>query len=120
ALLMATASFALCFAVWGLVAPLSPLFREQYQLSTTETGLLVAVPVLLGSVARVPLGMLADRYGGHLIFTVLLLFLPIPVALTGLTTTYGALLGVSFLLGLAGAAFAVGVPYVAQWFRPEN
>ena len=79
ALALATLAFALCFVVWGLIAPLAPTFRALYGLSGTEVGLLVAVPVLLGSLARIPLGMLADRYGGRLVFALLLVVLVAPV-----------------------------------------
>ncbi len=116
ALAVATLAFAVCFAVWGLIAPLAPLFRERYALSTTQTGVLVAVPVLLGSLARIPLGMLTDRFGGRLVFTLLLLVLAVPTVLIGLTRDYLSLLALSFLLGLAGSSFAVGVPFVAAWF----
>jgi NNP family nitrate/nitrite transporter-like MFS transporter len=120
ALILATLAFAVCFAVWGLLSPLAPLFRERYSLSATETGLLVAVPVILGSLARIPLGLLTDRYGGRTVFTVLMLFLLVPLAAAGLTSSYGSLLAVAFFLGLAGASFAVGVPFVARWFPPER
>ncbi|MBI4493012.1 MAG: NarK/NasA family nitrate transporter [Chloroflexi bacterium] len=120
ALALATIAFALCFAVWGSIAPLAPLFRDLYRLSTTQVGLLVAVPVLLGSLARIPLGMLTDRYGGRLVFTALMLVVLAPAALAGLATSYAALLAVSFFLGLAGASFAVGVPFVARWFPPAR
>lgn len=119
-LALATIAFALCFAIWGLIAPLAPLFRDLYALSATEVGLLVAVPVLLGSLARIPLGLLTDRYGGRVVFTTLLLFLLAPVALVSLTRSYGALLASSFLMGVAGASFAVGVPFVSRWFSPER
>ena len=120
ALAVATLGLALSFAVWGLISPLAPLFRDLYGLSATEVGVLVAVPVLLGSLARIPLGLLADRYGGRIVFCLVLLFLALPLALAGLTASFGALLAVSFLLGLAGALFAVGVPFVVRWFRPEQ
>lgn len=120
ALILATIAFMVCFAAWGLVAPLAATFRGLYGLSATEIGLLVAVPVLLGSVARIPLGILTDRYGGRLVFSALLLLVPIPVALAGLTNSYASLLAVSFFLGLAGASFAVGVPFVSRWFPPER
>jgi NNP family nitrate/nitrite transporter-like MFS transporter len=120
ALTLATVAFAVCFAVWGLIAPLAPLFRDLYHLSGTEVGLLVAVPVILGSIARIPLGLLTDRYGGRAVFPVLLLVACVPVALVGLSTSFTTLLGASFLLGLAGASFAVGVPFVLRWFPPER
>jgi NNP family nitrate/nitrite transporter-like MFS transporter len=120
ALAIATAGFALCFAVWALVGALAPLFADRYRLSSAEVGLLVAVPVLLGSLARVPLGVLTDRYGGRAVFSVLLLALIVPAVLAGLTDTYSGLLAVSFVLGLAGASFAVGAPFVSRWFPPES
>jgi MFS transporter, NNP family, nitrate/nitrite transporter len=120
ALTLGTLAFALCFAVWGLLAPLAPFFRERYGLSATETGVLVAVPVLLGSVARIPLGLLTDRFGGRVVFAALLLFLVIPLSMAGLTTSFGTLLLAAFFLGVAGASFAVGVPFVARWFPPER
>ncbi len=73
ALTLGTLSFALCFMVWGLVAPLAPEFRDQYGLTSTQVGFLVAVPVLLGSVARLPLGIVANRYGGRLTFSLLMI-----------------------------------------------
>jgi MFS transporter, NNP family, nitrate/nitrite transporter len=120
ALVLATLAFTMCFAAWGLIAPLAPLFRDLYGLSGTEVGLLIAVPVILGSVARIPLGLLTDRYGGRLMFPLLLLVACVPLALAGFATSYATLLGVSFLLGLAGASFAVGVPFVVRWFPPER
>jgi NNP family nitrate/nitrite transporter-like MFS transporter len=120
ALVLATLAFGVCFTVWGLVAPLAPEFRDRYGLSATEAGVLVAVPVLLGAVARVPLGLLADRYGGRAVFTALLMFLLIPLLLAGLTTSYAGLLVASFFLGVAGASFAVGVPFVSRWFPPAQ
>ncbi len=120
ALTLATLAFALCFAVWGLLSPLAPLFRGRYGLSATEVGFLVAVPVVLGSLARIPLGLLTDRYGGRLVFSALLAVVAIPAALAGLTSSFGTLVAVSFVLGLAGASFAVGVPFVARWFPPER
>jgi len=93
-----------------------PQFRETYDLSATEAGLLVAVPVLLGSLFRIPLGLLTDRYGGRTVFTALMLFLLAPVTLIGFAGSYVALLIWGFWLGMAGASFAVGIPFVAQWF----
>ena len=70
--MLATVSFAVSFAAWGLVGALAPVFTDLYKLSASQTALLVAVPVLLGSLARLPMGMLTDRYGGRAMFTVLL------------------------------------------------
>jgi MFS transporter, NNP family, nitrate/nitrite transporter len=81
----------------------------------------VALPVLLGALARLPAGLLADRFGGRVVFSVLMLASAGPVALVpSATTSYGRLLAAAFFLGLAGAAFSVGVSYVSRWFPPAN
>jgi MFS transporter, NNP family, nitrate/nitrite transporter len=120
ALALATLSMTVGFAVWSLLSPLAPLFRQQLGLSATEAGILVAVPVILGSIARIPLGVVTDRFGGRIVFTVFLYFLTLPLVLAGLTTGFGSLLGMAFILGVAGAVFTIGVPFVARWFPPER
>lgn len=120
ALFLSTTAFALCFVAWGLISPLAPVFRDLYQLSNTEVGLLVAVPVLLGSLARVPFGALTERYGGRAMFSVLLAFLALPLALTALTGSFAQLLLIALFLGVAGASFAIGIPFVSAWFPPER
>jgi NNP family nitrate/nitrite transporter-like MFS transporter len=120
ALALSTIAFALCFSVWGLFPPLAPLFRERYELSLTATGVLVAVPVILGSLLRIPAGMLTERFGARLVFPALLLYLVVPVVLAAWSSTFLQLIGSAFLLGAAGASFAIGVPFVASWFPPER
>ena len=115
ALTLATVSFALSFAGWGLIGGLAPVFAGLYQLSASQTALLVAVPVLLGSLARLPMGMLTDRFGGRLVFTLLLVFASAAAFLVPLTTTYRALLAAAFLIGMAGSSFAVGAAFVSRW-----
>ena len=115
ALSLATVSFALSFAGWGLIGGLAPVFAGLYQLSASQTALLVAVPVLLGSLARLPMGMLTDRFGGRLVFTLLLVFASAAAFLVPLTTTYRALLAAAFLIGMAGSSFAVGAAFVSRW-----
>src|SRR6266540_5922188 len=75
-LALATISFTLCFAAWGLISAFAPRFRTLFALSATQTALLVAVPVLLGSLARIPMGMLTDRFGGRVVFSLLMLAAP--------------------------------------------
>src|SRR5215213_6053513 len=72
ALVLATISFGISFAAWGLVGGLASTFSGLYHLTASQTALLVAVPVLLGSLARLPMGILTDRFGGRLVFTALL------------------------------------------------
>src|SRR5215467_7491191 len=104
-LVLATASFALSFAAWGLVGGLAPVFAILYSLTASQTALLVAVPVLLGSLARLPMGMLTDRFGGRFVFTVLLVFSALAAFVVPLTTSYSTLLVAAFLIGMAGSSF---------------
>ena len=115
---LGTLSFAVCFAAWGLISAFAPRFRDDFHLTATETALLVAVPVLLGSLARLPIGLLADRFGARPVFTVLMVLCAIPAFLVPLAASYRALLAVAFFLGLAGSSFAVGVGYVSRWTPP--
>ena len=96
ALLLATFSFAVSFAAWGLIGGLAPVFTELYHLSASQTALLVAVPVLLGSLARLPMGMLTDRFGGRLMFTLLLAVSAAASWLVSFTTSYQSLLMSAF------------------------
>jgi NNP family nitrate/nitrite transporter-like MFS transporter len=119
-LVLATVAFALCFMAWSLIAPFAKTFQTDLDLSYTETLLLTAVPVVLGSLLRIPLGYLTDRHGGRVVFTALLVFSALPAILFGYADGYWALIGVGFLLGVAGASFAVGVPFVAGWYGRER
>jgi NNP family nitrate/nitrite transporter-like MFS transporter len=119
-LFLGTVSFTVCFAAWGLISAFAPRFRQQFHLSATQTAFLVAVPVLLGALARIPIGMLADRFGGRAVFTALMFFVAVPVALVPSTGSYQSLLIVAFLLGMAGSSFAVGIGYVSRWYTMES
>lgn len=119
-LLLGTVSFTVCFAAWGLISAFAPNFQRKFHLSATQTGFLVAVPVLLGALARVPMGMLADRFGGRAVYTALMFFVAVPVALVPWVGSYHNLLVVAFLLGMAGSSFAVGIGYVSRWYSMES
>ncbi len=119
-LILGTLSFTICFAAWGLISAFAPKFRQSLHLTATETALLVAVPVLLGSLARIPIGMLADRFGGRMVFSALMFFVAVPLLLVPHAGDYHQLLAVAFLLGMAGSSFAVGVGYVSRWFTMEQ
>jgi MFS transporter, NNP family, nitrate/nitrite transporter len=119
-LALGTVSFALCFAAWGLISAFAPRFRELFHLTATETAFLVAVPVLLGALMRIATGMLADRFGGRLIFTLLMIIVAAPAYLVPRVTSYEKLLLAAFFLGIAGSSFAVGIGFVARWFPPEK
>ena len=119
-LALATIAFMACFSVWGLIAPLAKRFQDDLDLSSTSTLFLVAVPVILGSLLRIPMGMLTARYGGRRMFSLILASSAVPAVLFGYAEGYWQLVGVGFLLGVAGSSFAVGVPFVAGWFARER
>ena len=72
ALALALAAFTVCFFAWSLFGPLGPTLQDHLHLSDFQLAVVVAIPVLLGSILRIPLGILTDRYGGRLVFTVLM------------------------------------------------
>jgi MFS transporter, NNP family, nitrate/nitrite transporter len=119
-LTLSTISFALCFAMWGLVGAFGPVFREMFHLSGTQAAFLVAVPVLLGSLARLPMGILTDRFGGRIVFTGLMVFVSLSALIVPQISTYPGLIVAAFFMGVAGSSFAVGVGYVSGWARPDN
>jgi MFS transporter, NNP family, nitrate/nitrite transporter len=121
-LAMATLGFALNFWAWALLSPLAVSFTAALKLSSLQQSLLVAVPVVVGSLGRIPVGALTDRFGGRVMFPIVSLVTVVPVLYLGLFghSSLGALLFGGFFLGIAGTAFAVGVPFVNAWFPPER
>jgi NNP family nitrate/nitrite transporter-like MFS transporter len=119
-LLLATVAFAVSFSAWSLISPLAKKFQDDLDLSNTRTLVLTAVPVVLGSLFRIPVGALTDRFGGRRMFAVVLVFSAVPAALFGFVDGYWGLIVVGFFLGFAGTSFAVGVPFVAGWYPKER
>jgi MFS transporter, NNP family, nitrate/nitrite transporter len=120
-LALATLAFMACFYAWSLLGPLGPELQDRLALSEFELAVVVSVPVLLGSLMRIPLGALADRYGGRVVFIALLAFIPLPlVGLALFHDTLASILLLGLLLGFAGASFAIGVPFVNRWYPPER
>ena len=124
-LAMATTGFAVNFWAWALISPLGPLFRATGSLGTlteSDVALMVAVPVIVGSLGRIVVGGLTDRYGGRVMFPIVsgVAILPILFLAFFALDSYALLLVGGFFLGIAGTAFAVGVPFVNAWFPPEK
>ena len=119
---MATVGFALTFWAWALLSPLGAHFKEALGLTSFEQALIVAVPVIVGALGRIPVGALTDRYGGRLMFPVISFATIVPVLFLGLVghSSLPAVLVGGFFLGLAGTSFAVGVPFVNAWFPPKR
>ena len=120
ALVLATLAFAANFWAWNLISPLAKAYSEELNLTAFQVSLLVATPVLVGSLGRIPLGALTDRLGGRLVFAGLSLFVILPVVFLAYAEGYTALLLGGFVLGISGASFAVGVPFVSAWFPPAR
>lgn len=120
ALTLATLALLVNFWAWNLLAPLAPGYAQQLSLSPFQVSVLVSVPVLVGSLGRIPLGALTDRFGGRLVFTAASFAVIAPVLFLAAVDSYPALLVGGLALGLGGASFAIGVPYVTPWVRPER
>ena len=119
-LAIATVSFGLCFMAWGLISGLAGTFKTLLNLSSSQVATLVAVPALLGSLARIPVGLLTDRFGGRAVFTVLMLVSAGVSAAVPSMSNWPLILVAAFILGLAGSSFACGVGYVARWTPAER
>ena len=121
-LAMATVGFAVNFWAWALLSPLGSRLKDSLHLTSFQQALVVAVPVVVGSLGRIPVGALTDRYGGRVMFPLVSAATIVPVLYLGLAghSSLGALLVGGFFLGVAGTAFAVGVPFVNTWFPPRR
>ena len=117
---MSTLAFTVCFMVWMMFAVLGVPIKELLQLNETQFGLLAATPVLTGSLVRLPLGLLTDRFGGRSVFFLLMLACVAPLYLISHATAYWQFLVLGLFVGLAGGSFSVGIAYVAKWFDKEN
>jgi len=119
-LLVSTWAFTVCFAVWMMFGVTGIPIRAQLGLDGTQFGLLTATPVLTGALLRLPLGAWTDRFGGRRIMLLLLLGCAVPVWLSSYATALWQFLLLGLALGLVGASFAVGTPYVARFFPKEQ
>jgi NNP family nitrate/nitrite transporter-like MFS transporter len=120
-LAVATIGFMVNFWAWALLGPLGPGIKESLGLSFAAQSLLVALPVVVGSIGRIPVGALADRYGARTMFPIVSLATIIPVlTLAFVQSSYPAMIIAGFFLGIGGTAFAVGVPHVSAWYPPAR
>jgi MFS transporter, NNP family, nitrate/nitrite transporter len=120
ALFLSTTAFAVSFAVWGLIAALAPNFTQLYNLTATQKSVMIAVPVLLGSIGRLFSGMLADKFGGRQVMSALLIFSALPAVAVGFSTSFNQLIIFGLFLGVAGTTFPVGVGFTSRWFAPAK
>jgi len=119
-LIMSTLSFTTCFMVWMMFAVIGIPIKQTLGLNATEFGLLTAMPVLSGSLLRVPLGMWTDRFGGRIVLMGTMVVTIVPIWLITYADKFWQFLIVGLFVGVAGASFSVGTPYVARWFPRER
>lgn len=117
---LSTGAFTIFFAVWVMFAIVGLPLRDELDLSDQQFALLVAIPILTGSVLRVPVGILADRLGGRNVMVALLVITSVPAFLIAYADTYNVLLVLAFFLGLAGTSFAAGIAWVSAWYPREK
>lgn len=122
ALAMGTLAMMVCFMVWLSLAPMIDIILKNagVQVSELQRSLLLATPILLGSIMRIPMGIMSDRFGGKKTYIILMLFLIIPVLMIPRVHSYGMLVFTALLLGMSGTSFAIGVSYVTRFFPPEK
>ncbi|MFT3721425.1 MFS transporter [Pseudorhodoferax sp.] len=118
-LAVSTLAFTVCFMVWMMFGVIGIPLKQELGLNATEFGLLTAMPVLTGSLVRVPLGIWTDRYGGRIVMAVLMAVTVPAIWAMAYATQYWHFLVIGLFVGLAGGSFSVGTPYVARWF-PKN
>ena len=116
ALGLSTTAFTVCFAVWTIFSIIGIQIKQQLGLSETQFGLLVGMPILTGSLVRLGLGVLTDRLGGRIVYTLTMLAAALATFLLSWATTYPQMLLAALGVGLAGGSFAVGVAYVSRFF----
>jgi MFS transporter, NNP family, nitrate/nitrite transporter len=119
-LAVTTWAFIVCFAVWLMFGVTGIPIRRELGLNALEFGLLTSTPVLTGALFRLPLGIWTDRFGGRIVMFLLLIFCAVPVWLSSYASQLWQFLLLGLALGLVGASFAVGTPYVARFFPKER
>ena len=121
-LILNTLAFTVCFACWMLNGVLVTFFSENqlFHFTDSQIGWLIGVPVLSGSLIRLPVGILTDKYGGKWVFVGVMLLSAIPMYLLSYAQTFAHLFWASLGFGLAGTSFAVGIAYTSVWFKREH
>jgi NNP family nitrate/nitrite transporter-like MFS transporter len=115
-LIVSTLAFTACFMVWMMFGVIGIPIKKALGLNATQFGLLTAMPVLTGSLIRVPLGIWTDKFGGRVVMAALMAAVIPAIYLMAYATEYWHFLVIGLFVGLAGGSFSVGTPYVARWF----
>ncbi len=118
-LIVSTTLFTMFFAVWVMFAIVGIPMRKELDLSEGEFALLVAIPVLTGSILRIPIGIVADKIGGRVVMVATLIATAIPTYFVSQAETYNQFIWLALGLGLAGTSFATGIAWVSAWYPPQ-
>ena len=117
-LAMSTFAFVVCFAAWMMNGVLITFLVDNgvHSWGPSEMGWLIGIPVLSGSIFRLPMGVATDKWGGRIVFGCLLLLSAVPMYLVSSCNSYWQFFAVSFGFGFCGTGFAVGIAYTSVWF----
>jgi len=115
-----TIAFAFNFAVWTMFSIIGLKIKQELGLSDTEFGILIATPILTGSITRLPLGILTDYYGGRIVYFIQMILVAISTYSLAFATEYWQYLVAGLFVGLAGGSFAIGIAYTSAWFEKEK
>jgi NNP family nitrate/nitrite transporter-like MFS transporter len=120
-LFLNTLAFTVCFACWTLNGVLVTFLVDNgiFKWSVVQVGWLLGIPILTGSIMRLPIGILTDKFGGKYVFSILLLLCSIPLFLLPLADSFFMFALLSFLFGMVGTSFAVGIGYTSIWYPKE-
>lgn len=120
-LFLNTLAFTVCFAAWMFNGVLVTFLADNqvFDWGPVEIGWLMGIPVLTGSVFRLPAGMLTDKFGGKPVYGTLLLICAIPMFLLSKADSFLTFALCSFGFGLAGVSFSIGIAFTSVWYPRE-
>jgi len=113
-----TFAFTICFAAWMMYGVLVTFLinNGRFDWGPSEIGWLIGIPVLTGAVFRLPIGIATDKWGGRIVYGLLLLFCAVPMFLTSYCNNYWEFFLAGLGFGFCGTSFAVGIAYTSVWF----
>lgn len=121
-LTMNTLAFTACFACWMLNGVLVTFLVDNslFDWDSSQMGWLIGIPVLSGAIFRLPVGILTDKYGGRIVYTIVMLISAVPMYLLSMANSYWSFFFASLGFGIAGTSFAVGIAYTSVWYKKEH
>lgn len=115
-----TLSLIVGFMVWSIISPIMPFISKDVAITGSQLSIVIAIPVILGSILRVPFGYLTNKVGAKWIFFISFIILLFPIFFLSQSQSVGMLMTSGFFLGIAGATFSVGVTSIPKYFPKER